>query len=274
MGSATRCHFVNPKYDELHGQPCYPSLEALPERPDIAIVALNPLRAASVTEAAAAAGVPGGHHPGRRRGRRRRGGGRDAGRGRPDRPGARPGAPRAELHGRHRPRRQQRDVHRRRLALPATRRRRRDRPVGLGQRRVRPFREPDRLLADHQLRVGGRPRRLRLPRLLPRRPGDELGHPLPRGVQAARAVPRPGRPGARARQADHGRQGRAERPGPGGGGRPFRIARRRDAGDRRRARRGGRHPLPRPRRAARDGRAGRGDPADGPAGSGAGGPAS
>jgi acyl-CoA synthetase (NDP forming) len=58
MGSETRCHFVNPKYEELHGQACYPSLEALPERPDIAIVALNPLRAASVTEAAAAAGVP------------------------------------------------------------------------------------------------------------------------------------------------------------------------------------------------------------------------
>ena len=58
MGSPTRCHFVNPKYAELHGQPCYPSLDALPERPDVAIVALNPLRAASVTEAAAAAGVP------------------------------------------------------------------------------------------------------------------------------------------------------------------------------------------------------------------------
>ncbi len=58
MDSETRCHFVNPKYEELHGQPCYPSLDALPERPDIAIVALNPLRAASVTEAAAAAGVP------------------------------------------------------------------------------------------------------------------------------------------------------------------------------------------------------------------------
>jgi acyl-CoA synthetase (NDP forming) len=58
MGSATRCHFVNPKYDELHGQPCYPSLEALPETPDIAIVALNPLRAGSVTQAAADAGVP------------------------------------------------------------------------------------------------------------------------------------------------------------------------------------------------------------------------
>ncbi len=58
MGSETRCHFVNPNYAQLHGQPCYPSLEALPERPDVVIVALNPLRAATVTEAAAAAGVP------------------------------------------------------------------------------------------------------------------------------------------------------------------------------------------------------------------------
>jgi acyl-CoA synthetase (NDP forming) len=58
MGSETRCHFVNPKYDELLGQPCYPSLDALPERPDIAVVALNPLRAATVTQAAAEAGVP------------------------------------------------------------------------------------------------------------------------------------------------------------------------------------------------------------------------
>jgi acetate---CoA ligase (ADP-forming) len=58
MDSATRCHFVNPRYDELHGQPCYPSLDALPERPDIALVALNPLRAAMVTRDAAAAGVP------------------------------------------------------------------------------------------------------------------------------------------------------------------------------------------------------------------------
>ena len=57
-GSATRCHFVNPRYHELHGQPCYPSLDALPERPDVALVALNPLRAAIVTRDAAAAGVP------------------------------------------------------------------------------------------------------------------------------------------------------------------------------------------------------------------------
>lgn len=58
MGSETRCHFVNPKYESLYDQPCYPSLEALPERPDVAIVALNPLRAATVTQAAADAGIP------------------------------------------------------------------------------------------------------------------------------------------------------------------------------------------------------------------------
>ncbi len=58
LGSDTRCHFVNPKYDQLHGQPCYPDLDALPERPDVAVVALNPFRAGPVTAAAAAAGIP------------------------------------------------------------------------------------------------------------------------------------------------------------------------------------------------------------------------
>ena len=58
MGSQTRCYFVNPRYDELLGQPCYPSLGALPERPDTVLVALNPLRAAAVVEEAALAGVP------------------------------------------------------------------------------------------------------------------------------------------------------------------------------------------------------------------------
>jgi len=57
MGSATRCHFVNPRYDELYGQPCYPSLDALPEVPDTVLVAVNPLRAAAVVEDAARAGV-------------------------------------------------------------------------------------------------------------------------------------------------------------------------------------------------------------------------
>jgi len=58
MSSDTRCHFVNPRYDELDGQPCYPSIAALPERPDIVLVAVNPLRAAGIVADAAAAGVP------------------------------------------------------------------------------------------------------------------------------------------------------------------------------------------------------------------------
>ncbi|HUQ77452.1 MAG TPA: CoA-binding protein, partial [Patescibacteria group bacterium] len=58
LGSATRCHFVNPRYDELDGQPCYPSIGALPEVPDTVVVAVNPLRAAAVVADAAAAGVP------------------------------------------------------------------------------------------------------------------------------------------------------------------------------------------------------------------------
>ena len=58
MASATRCHFVNPRYDSLLGQPCYPSIEALPERPDTVVVAVNPLRATEIARQAAAAGVP------------------------------------------------------------------------------------------------------------------------------------------------------------------------------------------------------------------------
>jgi acyl-CoA synthetase (NDP forming) len=58
MGSATRCHYVNPRYDEIHGAPCFPSIDALPERPDTVLVAVNPVRATAVVEDAARAGVP------------------------------------------------------------------------------------------------------------------------------------------------------------------------------------------------------------------------
>ncbi len=65
MGSQTRCYFVNPKYEEAWGSPCYPDLASLPEAPDSVLIALNPLRAASITEEAARAGarsvlIPGG----------------------------------------------------------------------------------------------------------------------------------------------------------------------------------------------------------------------
>jgi acyl-CoA synthetase (NDP forming) len=58
MGSTTRCHFVNPKYTEVVGSPCFPSLASLPEVPDTVILAVNPLRAARFTQEAADAGVP------------------------------------------------------------------------------------------------------------------------------------------------------------------------------------------------------------------------
>jgi acetate---CoA ligase (ADP-forming) len=58
LDSATRCHFVNPRYEELDGQPCYPAIADLPEVPDIVLVAVNPLRATAVVADAAAAGVP------------------------------------------------------------------------------------------------------------------------------------------------------------------------------------------------------------------------
>ena len=58
MGSDTACWFVNPKYDEIHGDKAYPSLQALPERPDTVILAVNPLRATRFAQEAADAGVP------------------------------------------------------------------------------------------------------------------------------------------------------------------------------------------------------------------------
>lgn len=58
LGSATRCYFVNPRYEEIDGSPAHPDLASLPEVPDIVVVALNPLRAPAVVRDAAVAGVP------------------------------------------------------------------------------------------------------------------------------------------------------------------------------------------------------------------------
>jgi acyl-CoA synthetase (NDP forming) len=57
LRSTTRVYFVNPKYDTLDGSRCYPSLDALPEPADQAVLAVNPLRAARFTAEAAAAGI-------------------------------------------------------------------------------------------------------------------------------------------------------------------------------------------------------------------------
>jgi acetate---CoA ligase (ADP-forming) len=58
VGGEARCFFVNPRYEEVDGSPAFPDLAALPEVPDIVVVALNPLRAPGIVRDAAAAGVP------------------------------------------------------------------------------------------------------------------------------------------------------------------------------------------------------------------------
>ena len=58
VGGDTRCYFINPRYEEVDGTPCYPDLASLPEVPDTVVLAVNPLRAARFTAEAAAAGVP------------------------------------------------------------------------------------------------------------------------------------------------------------------------------------------------------------------------
>ena len=57
VGGSQPCYFVNPKYAEVDGTPCYPDLAALPVVPDTVVLAVNPLRAATFTREAAAAGV-------------------------------------------------------------------------------------------------------------------------------------------------------------------------------------------------------------------------
>jgi acetate---CoA ligase (ADP-forming) len=49
---------VNPKYETVAGYPCYPSLSAIPERPDAVAVVLGAERAVSAIEEAAELGIP------------------------------------------------------------------------------------------------------------------------------------------------------------------------------------------------------------------------
>jgi acyl-CoA synthetase (NDP forming) len=49
---------VNPKYPELLGRPCYPSLDALPQTPDLALIVVNAQLAVRMLEACGRTGVP------------------------------------------------------------------------------------------------------------------------------------------------------------------------------------------------------------------------
>ena len=56
-GYAGTLYPVNPKYSELLGRRCYSSIEALPETPDLAIIAVAGEEAVAAVEACAARGV-------------------------------------------------------------------------------------------------------------------------------------------------------------------------------------------------------------------------
>ena len=276
MESATRCHFVNPRYDELYGQPCYPSLDALPERPGH-----RPRRASTrsgprpSSEDAAQAGVPSVIIPG--------GGVVEGGeaaaqmqrevRGDRDPPRDRP--PRPELHGHGRPDDERGDLHRRHQPVAAARRRRRHRPVGLGDRRVHPLRatgsasrgssaaaaRSSSTRATSSPTASTTPRRTRSScssRASSGRSGSSPS-PIARSRSASRSWSSRSAAARQAQAAAIAHSG---------------LARRRGSGDRRRTPRGRRDPLRRPRRAARDGRARRRLPAARAGASGVGGPAS
>jgi acyl-CoA synthetase (NDP forming) len=49
---------INPKYPELLGRKCYPSIEALPETPDLALIVVNAKAAVRMLEACGRKGVP------------------------------------------------------------------------------------------------------------------------------------------------------------------------------------------------------------------------
>jgi acyl-CoA synthetase (NDP forming) len=57
-GFAGNIYPVNPRYDELQGRKCYPSLEDLPEVPDLAIFGVGDQRIEAALDGAIAAGVP------------------------------------------------------------------------------------------------------------------------------------------------------------------------------------------------------------------------
>ncbi len=59
MGFAGTVYAVNPRYDEVLGVPCYPSLRELPATPDAVMIGVNKERAEVVLEDAAALGAGG-----------------------------------------------------------------------------------------------------------------------------------------------------------------------------------------------------------------------
>ena len=57
LSKGHRVYLVNPKYTEIDGVPCYPSLAALPEMPQVVVLALAPHVSEQVVSQVAATGV-------------------------------------------------------------------------------------------------------------------------------------------------------------------------------------------------------------------------
>jgi predicted CoA-binding protein len=53
MNKGYKVYAVNPKYTSVDEQPCYPSLRALPEKPDVVVMATPPAVTEKVAEACA-----------------------------------------------------------------------------------------------------------------------------------------------------------------------------------------------------------------------------
>jgi acyl-CoA synthetase (NDP forming) len=58
FGYAGQLYGVNPRYEQLYGRPCYPSLAALPERPDCALLAVPNERLLTAVQETAACEIP------------------------------------------------------------------------------------------------------------------------------------------------------------------------------------------------------------------------
>lgn len=58
FGYGGRIYGVNPRYETLHGRPCYPNLSALPERPDCVLLAVPNNRLLPALQETAACAIP------------------------------------------------------------------------------------------------------------------------------------------------------------------------------------------------------------------------
>lgn len=57
LNKGYRVYPINPKYQAVDGHPCYPSLEALPEKPEVAVAVVPPAVTEKVVDTCARLGI-------------------------------------------------------------------------------------------------------------------------------------------------------------------------------------------------------------------------